>query len=200
MRRFLRSHTSLRMTPPRGPPIIWLRAACLVVPTLTPSCSACWPTRSTAAGAMMAGCCCSDCSVCPIWPPWPARAWALARAPCSPVEAPSQQRAGLRRIAALGDMLELGAQENAYHAGVAEDVIRANIDLVFCAGPRMKHLWDALPHVQRGAYATTSAELAPILAQAVQAGDVVMVKGSNGSKMAEVVRALQALEAPAGES
>ena len=110
------------------------------------------------------------------------------------------ERAGLRRIAALGDMLELGAQENAYHAGVADDVIRANIDLVFCAGPRMKHLWDALPPAQRGAYATSAAELAPMLAKTVQAGDVVMVKGSNGSKMAEVVRALQALEAPAGES
>jgi UDP-N-acetylmuramoyl-tripeptide--D-alanyl-D-alanine ligase len=108
-------------------------------------------------------------------------------------------RAGLRRIAALGDMLELGMQENAYHAAVAEDVIRAGIDLVFCAGPRMKHLWDALPQAQRGAYAVTAVELAPVLAQAVQAGDVVMVKGSNGSKMAEVVRALQALEAPDGE-
>jgi UDP-N-acetylmuramoyl-tripeptide--D-alanyl-D-alanine ligase len=64
----------------------------------------------------------------------------------------------------------------------------------------MKLLWDALPQAQRGAYAVTAVELAPVLAQAVQAGDVVMVKGSNGSKMAEVVRALQALEAPAGES
>ena len=109
-------------------------------------------------------------------------------------------RAGTRRLAALGDMLELGVHENAFHAALAADLARAEIDLVYCAGPRMKHLWDALSPAQRGAYAPTAAELAPLVASAVRAGDVIMVKGSNGSRMSEIVRALGALEATSGEA
>jgi UDP-N-acetylmuramoyl-tripeptide--D-alanyl-D-alanine ligase len=109
-------------------------------------------------------------------------------------------RAGSRRIAILGDMLELGANENAYHAGIADTIEAANTDLVFCAGPRMKHLWDALSPARKGAYAPTSAELAPHVVRAIQASDVIMVKGSNGSKMAEVVRALSALGTLSGEA
>lgn len=102
-------------------------------------------------------------------------------------------RPGSRRIAVLGDMLELGQRENDYHAALAKDVATAKTDLVFCAGVRMKHLWDALPPPQRGAYAPTASELSPFVIDAVKAGDVIMVKGSNGSKMAEIVRALAAL-------
>lgn len=109
-------------------------------------------------------------------------------------------RTGLRRIAVLGDMLELGSRENDYHAAIAADLLAARTDIVFCAGPRMKYLWDALSHSQRGGYAPTASQLAPLVADAVTAGDVVMVKGSNGSKMAEVVRALRALDALSGEA
>lgn len=102
-------------------------------------------------------------------------------------------RAGTRRIAVLGDMLELGARESEYHAAIASDLEAAGTDLVFCSGPRMKHLWDRLPGGRKGAYAATAFELASDVVGAVQAGDVIMVKGSNGSKMAEIVRALNAL-------
>ncbi|MBT9447391.1 MAG: UDP-N-acetylmuramoyl-tripeptide--D-alanyl-D-alanine ligase [Hyphomonadaceae bacterium] len=102
---------------------------------------------------------------------------------------------GGRRIAALGDMLELGPQEVAYHAGLAPDLAGA-ADLVFCAGPRMKALWDALPATQRGVYAETAEALAPQLAEALRAGDVLLVKGSNGSRMFRVVEALKALATP----
>jgi UDP-N-acetylmuramoyl-tripeptide--D-alanyl-D-alanine ligase len=61
----------------------------------------------------------------------------------------------------------------------------------------MKSLWDALPPTRRGGYAESAAALAPQLADAVQAGDVVMVKGSNGSKAGQVAQALLALGAPA---
>jgi UDP-N-acetylmuramoyl-tripeptide--D-alanyl-D-alanine ligase len=98
-----------------------------------------------------------------------------------------------RRIAALGDMLELGPDEGRYHAGVAADLDAANIDLVYCAGPRMKHLWDALPTSRKAGYAETAAELAPLVAASVKAGDAVMVKGSNGSRMRLVVEALKAI-------
>jgi UDP-N-acetylmuramoyl-tripeptide--D-alanyl-D-alanine ligase len=98
-----------------------------------------------------------------------------------------------RRIVALTDMLELGPEAQAFHAGLAEPLEAASIDLVFCAGPLMKSLWDALPPTRRGGYAETAAALAPQLAQAVAAGDVVMVKGSNGSKAGQIAQALLAV-------
>ena len=100
-----------------------------------------------------------------------------------------------RRIVALTDMLELGPEAADFHAGLAGPLEAASIDLVFCAGPLMKSLWNALPATRRGGYAETAAELAPRLAEAVQAGDVVMVKGSNGSKAGQVAQALVALGA-----
>lgn len=98
-----------------------------------------------------------------------------------------------RRIVALTDMLELGPQAAAFHAGLAAPLEAASIDLVFCAGPLMKSLWDALPATRRGGYAETAEALALRLAQAVEAGDVVMVKGSNGSKAGRIAQALAAL-------
>ena len=104
-----------------------------------------------------------------------------------------------RRIVALTDMLELGPQAADFHAGLAQALDAARIDLVFCAGPLMKSLWDALPSTRRGGYAETAAHLAPQLAEAIQAGDVVMVKGSNGSKAGQIAQALVALGS-AGEA
>jgi UDP-N-acetylmuramoyl-tripeptide--D-alanyl-D-alanine ligase len=101
-----------------------------------------------------------------------------------------------RRIVALTDMLELGPDAAALHAGLAAPLEAASIDLVFCAGPLMKSLWDALPPTRRGGYAETAAALAPQLAQAVEAGDVVMVKGSKGSKAASIAQALADLGSP----
>jgi UDP-N-acetylmuramoyl-tripeptide--D-alanyl-D-alanine ligase len=105
-----------------------------------------------------------------------------------------------RRIVALTDMLELGPDADAFHAGLAPPLEAAAIDLVFCAGPLMKSLWDALPPTRRGGYAETAAALAPQLAQAVEAGDVVMVKGSNGSKAGQIAQALLALGDAPGEA
>jgi UDP-N-acetylmuramoyl-tripeptide--D-alanyl-D-alanine ligase len=99
-----------------------------------------------------------------------------------------------RRIVALTDMLELGAEAAAYHAALAEPLAAASIDHVYCAGPLMKSLWDALPSTRRGGYAESAAELAPQIAQAVEPGDLVMVKGSNGSKAGAVTAALKALD------
>jgi UDP-N-acetylmuramoyl-tripeptide--D-alanyl-D-alanine ligase len=103
--------------------------------------------------------------------------------------------AGGRRIAVLGDMLELGPEAAALHAGLAEPLQAHGIDLVFTAGPAMANLAHALPAAMRGGHAADSASLAPLVAEAVRAGDVVTVKGSAGSRMGAVVRALQALDA-----
>ncbi len=105
-----------------------------------------------------------------------------------------------RRIVALTDMLELGDEAARFHAALAEPLETAGVDLVFCAGPLMKSLWDALPPTRRGGYAETAAELAPQVARAVEPGDVVMVKGSNGSKASAVAAALGALDSAGRET
>ncbi len=106
-------------------------------------------------------------------------------------------REGGRRIVALGDMLELGPDERAYHAGLAQPLEQAGVDLVFAAGPRMAALMEALPASRRGGYAENADALSPIIANALRSGDIVLVKGSNGSKMSRVVAALAALRGEA---
>ncbi|MCB1495214.1 MAG: UDP-N-acetylmuramoylalanyl-D-glutamyl-2,6-diaminopimelate--D-alanyl-D-alanine ligase [Bauldia sp.] len=96
-----------------------------------------------------------------------------------------------RRIAVLGDMLELGVESAAMHADLSEALVEAGVDMVFLAGPEMMALWEALPDSRRGAYAETAAELEPIVAEALRPGDVVMVKGSNASRMGPLVAALR---------
>src|SRR4051812_28665066 len=96
-----------------------------------------------------------------------------------------------RRIAVLGDMLELGPEGASLHAGLAEAVLANGVDLVYCSGPLMKSLWDALPSERRGGYADNSAALEPDVLSAVTAGDAVMIKGSLGSRMGRIVKALQ---------
>ena len=96
-----------------------------------------------------------------------------------------------RRIAVLGDMLELGAEGAKLHAGLAEAILIHEIDLVFACGPLMKSLWQALPPDRRGAYAETSATLEAQVLDAIQPGDVVMIKGSLGSRMGRIVGAIK---------
>jgi UDP-N-acetylmuramoyl-tripeptide--D-alanyl-D-alanine ligase len=103
------------------------------------------------------------------------------------------RRTAGRRIVALTDMLELGPEAERFHRGLAEPLEAADVDLVFAAGPLMKSLFDALPSTRRGAYAETAAELAPQVARAAEPGDLVMVKGSNGSKAGLIAQALLAL-------
>jgi UDP-N-acetylmuramoyl-tripeptide--D-alanyl-D-alanine ligase len=98
-----------------------------------------------------------------------------------------------RRIAVLGDMLELGPRGRALHRGLLEPVLAGAVDLVFCCGPLMRALWLALPASRRGGYAGDSAALEAQVLSAIHAGDAVMVKGSLGSRMAPIVKALQRL-------
>lgn len=96
-----------------------------------------------------------------------------------------------RRIAVLGDMLELGESSPALHAGLAAAVTAWDIDVVHTAGTMMAHLHDALPPEKRGAHAANSKDLAALVKADVKAGDVVVVKGSAGSRMGLIVKALQ---------
>jgi UDP-N-acetylmuramoyl-tripeptide--D-alanyl-D-alanine ligase len=110
------------------------------------------------------------------------------------------RKAAGRKLVALTDMLELGPQASGFHAALAQPLEAAKADLVFAAGPLMKSLWDALPSTRRGGYAETAAELAPLVARTVEPGDVVMVKGSNGSKAGLIAQALRSLDVRPGEA
>jgi UDP-N-acetylmuramoyl-tripeptide--D-alanyl-D-alanine ligase len=114
--------------------------------------------------------------------------------------AQSKTGPGGRRIAVLGDMLELGPQGPAMHAGIGASLSQPGCDLVFASGPSMAHLWAELPASIRGAWSETSSDIAGLIAAEMRPGDVVMVKGSFGSRMSLVVDALKAraLETAAG--
>jgi UDP-N-acetylmuramoyl-tripeptide--D-alanyl-D-alanine ligase len=96
-----------------------------------------------------------------------------------------------RRFAVLGDMLELGESAGAMHAELAADIVANKIDLVFAAGPLMKRLFMALPGELQGAWRESVGELEPIVCPAIRSGDIVIVKGSNGSQISKIVGALK---------
>jgi UDP-N-acetylmuramoyl-tripeptide--D-alanyl-D-alanine ligase len=98
---------------------------------------------------------------------------------------------GGRRIAVLGDMKELGNDGPELHRNLAAAIEANRIDAVFAAGPLMTHLVDALPAGRVEAHAANSAELAPVICDAVRPGDAVMVKGSLSTNMALIVKALK---------
>jgi UDP-N-acetylmuramoyl-tripeptide--D-alanyl-D-alanine ligase len=98
-----------------------------------------------------------------------------------------------RRVAILGDMLELGPDEAALHAAVAQDPALARIDTVHCVGPRMRALHEALPEGRRGRWAATPEDLIPEIPRLLDTGDVVLVKGSKGSYVSRVVEAIHTL-------
>jgi UDP-N-acetylmuramoyl-tripeptide--D-alanyl-D-alanine ligase len=98
--------------------------------------------------------------------------------------------AGGRRIAVLGEMLELGPDARALHAGLLDALLAAKVDQVYAAGEMMRYLWGQLPPEMRGLYAGSAVGLVGAVEDAVRPGDVVMVKGSNASKVSAVARAL----------
>mgnify|MGYP001954731409 CR=1 FL=1 len=98
-----------------------------------------------------------------------------------------------RRVAILGDMLELGPDEMTMHADMARDPHLTEITIVHCVGLRMKHLYDALPEEQRGQWAPSADVLTPLVSTLIDAGDVVLVKGSKGSKVSLIVDAIRKL-------
>jgi UDP-N-acetylmuramoyl-tripeptide--D-alanyl-D-alanine ligase len=104
--------------------------------------------------------------------------------------------AGGRRIAVLGDMLELGTESDRLHAELAAPLADAKVALVFTLGENMRALDAALPAKRRGGHASSVAELAELLRQSVKPGDVVTVKGSHGSRIYELVAKLVAATAP----
>ena len=101
-----------------------------------------------------------------------------------------------RRVAVLGDMLELGDHSRDEHESLAASVADS-VDVLYACGPWMKFLYDGVAEDKRGAYAATSAALAPMVVGGIRAGDAVLVKGSLGSRMRVIVRAIIGVEAGA---
>ncbi|MFD1794366.1 UDP-N-acetylmuramoyl-tripeptide--D-alanyl-D-alanine ligase [Paracoccus aurantiacus] len=113
---------------------------------------------------------------------------------------PNSMRAGLgtlsrlpaqRRVAILGDMLELGPDEAEQHRALAADPVMASVDLVHAAGPLMRNLYDALPEAKRGIWSESADDLASRVDELVQEGDTVLIKGSKSSYISRVVQALR---------
>jgi UDP-N-acetylmuramoyl-tripeptide--D-alanyl-D-alanine ligase len=96
-----------------------------------------------------------------------------------------------RRIAVLGDMLELGSDAPAMHADLAKAVADSQADMVFAAGPLIQNLFESIPEAKRGAWAERTADIIGEVLDVIHGGDVVMVKGSNGSRMSTLVAALK---------
>ncbi|MEM6375334.1 MAG: UDP-N-acetylmuramoyl-tripeptide--D-alanyl-D-alanine ligase [Pseudomonadota bacterium] len=98
-----------------------------------------------------------------------------------------------RRIAILGDMLELGPQEAQMHRALAELAQMQKLARVHCVGPRMHALWEVLPGSIQGRWSETAEDMAAQVHRLIDAGDVVLVKGSKGSRVSLVVEALRRL-------
>ena len=106
-----------------------------------------------------------------------------------------------RRVAILGDMLELGEDEFALHRAIADYPQMQGVALVHACGPRMRHLMDALPADRRGLWSEEAADLCARAGELVRDGDVVFVKGSKGSRVASVVDAIRrARQTPASDN
>lgn len=96
-----------------------------------------------------------------------------------------------RRIAVIGDMLELGPNGAGMHSALAKPIEDKGIDAVFCAGPQSAALFDALKPERRAAWAETSADIKDALLEFVRPGDAITIKGSFGSRMGLLVEALK---------
>lgn len=96
-----------------------------------------------------------------------------------------------RTVVVMGDMLELGEQSEEMHVGLVPALVNNQMGLVFAAGTFMQKLYEALPESMQGAYRATARELAPVVVEALRPRDLVLVKGSRGSRMDRVVAAIE---------
>jgi UDP-N-acetylmuramoyl-tripeptide--D-alanyl-D-alanine ligase len=108
----------------------------------------------------------------------------------SAIQLLAETQASGRRIAVLGDMLELGGSSEAMHRDLAALLIAGGIDLVFTAGPAMRALHEELPHDLRGGWGASSSDIEEDVVRAIRPGDAVMIKGSHSSRMGPIVATL----------
>jgi UDP-N-acetylmuramoyl-tripeptide--D-alanyl-D-alanine ligase len=95
-----------------------------------------------------------------------------------------------RRVAVLGDMLELGTHAPQLHAGLADVIKGKHIDLVLLAGPEMRALADRLAGTAKVEYRADVEQLKPVLMDSLRPGDTVVIKSSKGVGFSKLVDAL----------
>ncbi len=98
-----------------------------------------------------------------------------------------------RRIAVLGDMLELGFSEVKEHINISKFASLDKIDKIFCVGTRMRKLYDVLPYPKRGVWTETALEMQNVLVNKLNNGDIIMVKGSFSMGMNTIVNKLKTI-------
>jgi UDP-N-acetylmuramoyl-tripeptide--D-alanyl-D-alanine ligase len=86
-----------------------------------------------------------------------------------------------RRVAVLGDMLELGNKSADMHKSLLTDILHNNVDLVFTVGPMSKLLFDTLPQKIKGEAVGSANDILPVLTKNLKAGDAVLIKSSHGT-------------------
>ena len=96
-----------------------------------------------------------------------------------------------RRIAVLGDMLELGFFEVEEHVNISRFARLDKIDKIYCVGSRMRKLYDVLPSLKQGFWTETAEEMQHILVNKLKDGDIVMIKGSFSIGMNTIVNKLK---------
>ena len=98
-----------------------------------------------------------------------------------------------RRVAILGDMLELGSNENKKHTELVQKIVLDKIDVVHCIGLRMKFFHKRLPIMKRGKWVKNVQELSKMVKELIKNNDVVMLKGSNGLGLTLLLKELKAM-------
>jgi UDP-N-acetylmuramoyl-tripeptide--D-alanyl-D-alanine ligase len=111
------------------------------------------------------------------------------------VLAATEPGAGARRVAVLGDMLELGDESEHLHRELAEPLAAAKVDRVFLIGNAIAALDEVLPEAKRGGLWLLPEEAMPALLRFLEPGDVVTVKGSRGVRVSRIVELLCAQSA-----
>ena len=96
-----------------------------------------------------------------------------------------------RKVAVLGEMLELGDQSSVLHTDLAALLVEAGIDKVYGAGELMRSMLNALPQSMRAGWAPIASDFSPILATELQDGDVLMAKGSNASRVTDLIKQIK---------
>ena len=100
-----------------------------------------------------------------------------------------------RKVAILGDMLEMGETEHTLHAELARLEAVKSVDVFHLVGPLMHMFYTALPSDKRGQWVASVDGLSAQISVLLEAGDTVMVKGSLGSKVSKIVDVIRKISA-----
>lgn len=96
-----------------------------------------------------------------------------------------------RKVAVLGDMYELGANELALHAALAGPLEEADVSRVITVGECMRALRGALPRAMRGPLCSDINDVKAAFSDEIQDGDVLLIKGSNATGLSKLASELK---------